>query len=144
MKPGDGGADIDFGVEDEELSLLWFGAFGDSCSVIEGVRGGWNVRDKFLVFLGFLLGDKGPFEPGPGLGGGIARSFGRVRIRLPDLKDAIRQPTVSGDESGVDSVVVDSTVDIVVVGDVFVELDVEAVDTLLRGSCIELANKLGV
>ena len=93
---------------------------------------GGTFSDRFLVFLGFLLGDCG--RPGlkPGLGGTMVKSLPN---RPRDLKDgsAIKEPPSEseGEESEVldcSSQVGDSTVETVVVGEELLddEGDVEA------------------
>ena len=89
--------------------------------------GGGTLRDRFLVFRGFLLGEIDREQPGKGLGGTIPKSSEEAIAALLNERGMIRT-VESGEESGVlSSVIADSTVEIVVVGDEFVDEDGEVV-----------------
>jgi hypothetical protein len=94
------------------------------------------LRERFLVFRGFLLGEIDREQPGKGLGGTIPKSSEEAMAALLNERGMIRTAE-SGDESGVlSSVIADSTVEMVVVGDEFVDEDGE-IARLPRCWCIE-------
>lgn len=136
MKAGDDGADMERGVGSRDRSLpSGIGCGWPPNMDMEGVGGaGGRLRERFLLLRGRLLGDSGRVYPGPGLGGQMVKSRELLRLPRPVLKvddNAIVGLGESGDESGVarSSLVVESTVETVVVGDELLDDEVE-VDTL--------------
>ena len=139
MKAGEDGADID--LADDCLDLSPSSGTTTTPVASWGMAGeGGTLSDRFLVFRGFLLGDWGRPLPGPGLGGGgtIERSFA-TRPRDRNEGRAIKESGESGEEPGVacSSDGMDSTVEMVVVGDELLEEDVDDVETLLWDLCTE-------
>jgi hypothetical protein len=103
--------------------------------------GGGTLRDKFLVFRGLLLGEIDREQPGKGLGGTNEKSSEDVMAALLNERGIICTDE-SGEESGVwSSVIADSTVEMVVVGEEFVDDDGE-VDALpfcrCKGCCSDI------
>lgn len=123
MKAGDDGAETDFGVDILDSSPL----VRRGEVPMEESPGGGTLRDRFLVLRARLLGEFGrPEEAGRDVGdSSLLVLLSRVHV----LKVVMREGGDSGEESGVLSVIADSRVDTVVVGEVFAD-EVVDVETL--------------
>ena len=130
MKAGEFGADIDLGLtpcNDESIPV--------GCALGVPAGGGGTLSDKFFAFRAFLLGDiDGGYDPVVQVGGTIVKSSVDSLPMFLDEKSDNGIIVVNGEfesEPVSISVVEDSAVEIVVVGDELLDDDAE-VEVLLE------------